>query len=98
MDKTKKIAKRCVICNASSLAKDNQWIFYYDPELKDYHCSMCDQLVREAVELNGSSRGLKWDWHQRKDWYTKIQEFEKTLDFDISEEAIRKILEDEILE
>lgn len=90
--------KRCVICNHNVAERNNNRVFYYDSEFKDHHCDLCDALVKEAVLRNGSPWGDNCDWHQRKDWYTKTQDFEKTLDLDISDEAISKILDEEISE
>lgn len=96
MDKT----KRCVICNKTNKHKNHNRIFYYDPEYKDYHCDLCEGVVRYCVEYNGawddwSSPYLK-DWKtKRDDWLKDAEAFERSLDFDLSEEAINEILKAE---
>lgn len=86
--------KRCVICNHDAAERNNNRIFYYDSEFKDYHCDICDGLVKD-IACQNQFYNPDQDYFQPRDWLTKTEEFYKTLDFDLSSETIDKIIEEE---
>jgi hypothetical protein len=84
--------KRCVICNRTSGRKyaGRQLYFYYDTTHKDYHCSLCEELVRTVVsdvnkeEANGQVDWSYHGWYSRsKNWQEDNDRFFESLDWDL---------------